>query len=113
MGDTLLVGVFMKLVALTIAALLFVAGGQPNWMLYGTTMLGREELRSFYSDWTVMPNGHLQVATEDLTSEGIEVAKRSDPTLNRATSKLATGYRPPLAGLHPLKQRRTCRCGRG
>ena len=102
MGDTLPSGVFMKLAAVIIAALLFVAGGQPNWMLYGTSMLGREELRSFYGDWTVMPNGHLQVATEDLTSEGIEVAKRNDPTLNRATSKLATGYRPPLAGLHPL-----------
>jgi hypothetical protein len=101
-GDILVGGVFMMRVALAISALLFVAGGQPNWMLYGTSMLGREELRSFYGDWTVMPNGHLQVATEDLTSEGIEVAKRIDPTLSRATSKLATGYRPPLAGLRSL-----------
>jgi hypothetical protein len=92
----------MKRAAALIAGLFFVAGGQPNWMLYGTSMLGREELRSFYGDWSVLPNGHLQVATEDLTSEGIEVARRNDPTLSRAKSKLATGYRPPLAGLHSL-----------
>jgi len=78
------------------------AAAPVGWNLYGTSMLGREELRSFYGDLTLMPNGHLQISTEDLTLEGLEVAKQNDPTSSRGTAKLATGYRPTFASLRTL-----------
>lgn len=84
------------------AALLLAAEAPADWKFYGTSMLGREELRSFYGDWMVMPNGYLQVSTLDLTAEGLEGAKQNDPGFGRASAKLATGYRPPFAGLHPI-----------
>ena len=76
-----------------------------GWKLYGTSTLGREELRSFYGDLTLMPNGHLQISTEDLTLDGLQVAEQNDSSLSKGSGKLATGYRPPFAGLRPLSNR--------
>lgn len=88
-----------------ILALWFMAAAPLGWKLYGTSTLGREELRSFYGDLTLLPNGHLQISTEDLTLEGLQVAEQNDPSLSRGTAKLAIGYRPPVAGLTPLSRR--------
>src|ERR1700677_941104 len=86
-------------------ALWLMAAAPMSWKLYGTSTLGREELRSFYGDLVLMPNGHLQISTEDLTLEGLQVAEQNDQSLSRGTVKLATGYRPPIAGLRPLSSR--------
>jgi len=92
----------MKRLAAASAALLLVAATPINWKLYGNTTLGREELRSFYGDVVLMPDGHLQISTEDLTLEGLNVAKQNDAMASRSSTKLATGYRPSLASLGPL-----------
>lgn len=92
----------MRRLAIAIGALFLMGAATTDWKLYGTSMLGREELRSFYGGVLIMPNGHMQVSTEDLTLDGLTVAKASDPTLSRATGKFAVGYRPPFAGLHSL-----------
>ena len=63
----------MQRVAIAVAALLFVVDGQTGWKFYGTSMLGREELRSFYDDWTVTRNGDLQVSEKSFLQK---VAKR-------------------------------------
>lgn len=92
----------MQRAIIAFAALLLAADGPVEWKFYGTSTLGREELRSFYGDWSVMANGHLQVSTQDLTREAVESAKQNDPGLGRASAKLATGYRPPFAGLRAI-----------
>jgi hypothetical protein len=92
----------MKRLAIAIGALFLMGATAMDWKLYGTSMLGREEMRSFYGTPEVMPNGHMQVSTEELTSEGLAVAEQSDPAHGRASEKFAAGYRPPFAGLHTL-----------
>lgn len=95
----------MGRLAIAVAALWFLAAAPAGWKLYGTSMLGRDELRSFYGDFSLMPNGHVQVSTEDLTLEGLHVAMQKDPSLSNSSAKLATGYRPPLASVRALSDR--------
>ena len=92
----------MQRLAIAIGALILMGATAIDWKLYGTSNLGREELRSFYGEIEVMPGGHLQVSTEDFTLDGLAVAEQSDRTPGRATSKLTAGYRPPIAGLQTL-----------
>jgi hypothetical protein len=92
----------MKRLAVVWAASLLVAAAPISWKLYGSSTLGREELKSFYGDVVLMPNGHLQISTEDFTLEGLDLAKQSDLNSSRGSAKLATGYRPPFATLGPL-----------
>jgi len=95
-------GEAMKRLAVAGAALILVEAAPISWKLYGNSTLGWGQLRSFYGDVALMPNGHLQISTKDLTLEGLDVAKQSDPNASRGSAKLATGYRPPLASLGPL-----------
>ena len=97
-----LLGEAMKRLAAAGTALMLVAAAPINWKLYGSSTLGREELRSFYGDVVLMPNGHLQISTEDFTLDGLDIAKQGDPNASRGNAKLATGYRPPLASVGPL-----------
>jgi hypothetical protein len=90
-----------RLIAIGVASLL-VAAAPVGWTLYGSSTLGREELRSVFGDVVLMPNGHLRISTEDVTLEGFNVARQNDPDARRGNAKLATGYRPPLATLGPL-----------
>ena len=95
-GDT------MKRLVMIGAASLLVAAAPIGWTLYGSSTLGRDELRSVFGGVVLMPNRHLRISTEDVTLEGFNVAKQSDPDARRGNAKLATGYRPPFATLGPL-----------
>jgi hypothetical protein len=79
----------MQRLAIAIGAQFLMGATAIDWKLYGASNLGWEELRSFYGEIEVMPGGHLQVSTEDLTLDGLVVAEQNDRTPGRATSKLS------------------------
>ena len=92
----------MQRLTIAVVATFLMGATAIDWKLYGNSMLGRELMRSFYSELELLPNGHLQVSTEDFTSERLTLIKTRDLVKERATGKLKAGYRPPIAHLGTL-----------